>query len=550
MKQIYLPFYFLFLLCSITVWGQTSQVTSLQTQLQNAEGKNRISILNQLSSELRFSEPKQAAKYATEAYKLAKKIQDNSGLIQSAYFLAIYERDRKNLNKAVNYAEEGLSISKQASDQFTGLELLVQIHRLSGKDKKIKEAENALERLKVDQALVKKNQQYQQLRKSYASSERDLLTLEGENMEMQTVLDSTLENILRKEAELARVAKEKAELEAEANRLYAESLSAKVQVQAKEIDLFTKKARIQRQRTTLISLIVGLLVISLIAFLLIRNYQLKKKQAEEKAVLQEKLLVQEKMATLGQLTAGIAHEIKNPLNFVNNFAEGSTQLVDEMEEHLGSEKHNMPAAFKEELEELVQEFRQNSAYILQHGKRADRIVNSMMEHTRGDVGQLQAMNINQLIEDNLALAYHGFRSTHPNFTATFSRELDDSLPSIQGYPQDLSRVLINLFQNACYAIQQKLEEKEEGYQPEIRVRTKQEKNEILIEVSDNGPGIPKDLERKVFEPFYTTKPTGEGHSGLGLSISYDIIVERHKGSFQLDSNTKEGASFHIRLPKN
>ncbi len=259
---------------------------------------------------------------------------------------------------------------------------------------------------------------------------------------------------------------------------------------------------------------------------------------------QRQLILQEKMASLGQVTAGIAHEIKNPLNFVNNFAEGSVELVDEaLEKHRDSSK---PADF-DDLIELIKELRQNAVDICDNGKRADRIVRNMMDHARGTKGERRVVDLNTMTLENLHLAYHGFRARFPSFNVELRNRFDGSLP-VEVIPQDLSRVLLNLITNACYAVYEKQQTAGGDYSPTITVSSRPDPKAIEIRIRDNGPGIPAEIREQIFNPFFTTKPTGEGNTGLGLSIAYDIVTQGHQGTIDVSSEPGEFTEFVIRLP--
>jgi len=262
---------------------------------------------------------------------------------------------------------------------------------------------------------------------------------------------------------------------------------------------------------------------------------------------QQQLVVREKMASLGQLTAGIAHEIKNPLNFVNNFAALSSELVDELQEALESRRHLPVEEALASVQELLQDLRFNSEKIEEHGKRADSIVRGMLEHSRGQSGQPVSTNLNTLLEEYLTLSYHGVRAQDINFQVTIKRDLASSLPLITVVQQDLSRVFLNLFSNAFYAVQERALRGEPGYEPMVSVRTRAQGGRVAIQVQDNGGGIPPALQERIFEPFFTTKPSGSG-TGLGLSLSYDIITQGHGGRLYVESTPGEGATFFIDLP--
>ncbi len=255
---------------------------------------------------------------------------------------------------------------------------------------------------------------------------------------------------------------------------------------------------------------------------------------------QAQLVHSEKMASLGELTAGIAHEIKNPLNFVNNFSEVSTELIDEMMEEL--EKGN-----NEDVLDIVKDLKQNLEKINHHGKRADSIVKGMLLHSRGTAGEKTPTDINDLLEQYLNLAYHGMRAQNKDFNITIERDYDKTLGKINVVPQDISRVFLNIINNGCYAANDKKKKEGDGFSPTIKVSTKNLKNKVEIRISDNGNGIPDKIKDKLFQPFFTTKPTGEG-TGLGLSLSYDIVVKQHNGEIKIESKECEGAEFVITLP--
>ena len=255
----------------------------------------------------------------------------------------------------------------------------------------------------------------------------------------------------------------------------------------------------------------------------------------------QQLIQQEKLASLGQLTAGIAHEIKNPLNFVTNFSDLSVELIDE----IGSSESDL------EKKELLEMLKNNLQKINHHGKRADSIVRNMLEHSRSGQGEKRLTDVNQLCEEFFDLAYHGMRATIPEFNCDLKKELTPDLPEIRMVPQDISRVFLNLFNNAFYAVNKKTRERgiknsEKEYQPKVTLVTAMQSNHLIIRIRDNGTGIPDSVKEKIFNPFFTTKPTGEG-TGLGLSLSYDII-KTHGGEIRVESKEGEGTEFVISLP--
>jgi two-component system NtrC family sensor kinase len=278
----------------------------------------------------------------------------------------------------------------------------------------------------------------------------------------------------------------------------------------------------------------------------------QQKESLEKTVLelkttQTQLIHAEKMASLGELTAGIAHEIQNPLNFVNNFSEMSVELIEELKEERRKEKGER----NEDLErELLADIVQNLEKITHHGKRASSIVKGMLEHSRTSTGIKELTDINALADEYLRLSYHGLRAKNKSFNSDFKTDFDVNLPKINVIPQDFGRVLLNLISNAFYAVGKKEKEiKETGdsFKPMVVVVTQSVKNQIVIEIKDNGTGMSEATKAKIFQPFFSTKPTGEG-TGLGLSLAYDIITKGHGGTIDVQSVEGEGTTFIVRLP--
>jgi PAS domain S-box-containing protein len=263
---------------------------------------------------------------------------------------------------------------------------------------------------------------------------------------------------------------------------------------------------------------------------------------------QSRLIQAEKMASLGQLTAGIAHEIKNPLNFVNNFAALSNELLSELKEVAEPAIAALDADKRDELDETMAMLSGNLEKIAEHGKRADNIVKSMLEHSRGVSGERRAVDLNALVEESLNLAYHGARAQDQSFNITLEREFDQKLQPIELVPQDMTRVFLNLIGNGFYAANKRAQTSGNGFRPVLRVATHEAGDAVEVKVRDNGTGIPADIRNKLFQPFFTTKPTGEG-TGLGLSISYDIVTQQHGGTIAVDSAEDEFTEFTIRLPR-
>ena len=273
------------------------------------------------------------------------------------------------------------------------------------------------------------------------------------------------------------------------------------------------------------------------------------KALNELKVAQASLIQAEKMASLGQLTAGIAHEIKNPLNFVNNFAGLSVELLDELKAATAPAMAGLDQEQRGEVDELIQLLTTNLGKVGEHGKRADGIVKSMLAHSRGSSGERQSANINALVEESLNLAYHGARAQDQNFNITLERDLDPLIKPIEVVPQDVTRVFLNLFGNGFYAANKRRRDANDpGFKPVLRVTTRESGTSVAIHIRDNGIGIPAENREKLFEPFFTTKPTGEG-TGLGLSISYDIVTQEHGGTIEVDSEVGQYTEFTVRLPR-
>ena len=319
------------------------------------------------------------------------------------------------------------------------------------------------------------------------------------------------------------------------------------QNEKKQEELAIAKTAYQNRLRTNI-LLAGIFVLLLIAFFLYRNSRLKQraKQDIENAYnqlksTQSQLIQSEKMASLGELTAGIAHEIQNPLNFVNNFSEVNKELITELVDEV--DKGNT-----EEVKAIANDIKDNSEKINHHGRRADAIVKGMLQHSRSSTGVKEPTDINALCDEYLRLAYHGLRAKDKSFNAKFETDFDEAIPKINIVPQDIGRVILNLINNAFYAVNERLRQAQPDshYEPLVSVQTKKIENKIEIRVRDNGNGIPDSIKEKIFQPFFTTKPTGEG-TGLGLSLSYDII-KAHGGEIKVETKEGAGSEFAIYLP--
>jgi two-component system NtrC family sensor kinase len=386
--------------------------------------------------------------------------------------------------------------------------------------------------------------------------------------------ESETKNLLEAVSNLGQVYKRRGEMDsalkytelkhALEDSIYSENKRRDVQniafeEQLKEQELEAARAGYQ-SRLQKLALGGGLLALLLVSGILWRNnrnkqksYAILEKQKQEterekaKAeqtleklkATQAQLIQSEKMASLGELTAGIAHEIQNPLNFVNNFSEVNTELINEMKKEISG--GNYP-----EVKNLADNLEGNMEKITLHGKRADAIVKSMLQHSRASSGQKEPTDINALADEYLRLSYHGIRARDKSFNAALHTDFDDSISNINIIPQDIGRVLLNIYNNAFYAVAERKREQPEGYDPKVIVTTTKRSDCLEVSISDNGNGIPGKMLDKIFQPFFTTKAAGEG-TGLGLSLSYDI-VKAHGGEIEVKSKEGEGTTFIISLP--
>jgi two-component system NtrC family sensor kinase len=324
------------------------------------------------------------------------------------------------------------------------------------------------------------------------------------------------------------------------------------QFQNIDFDAMQRKQQVEAAKTayknkvTQYALLGGLAVFLLVAFILYRNN--KQKQKANKVLettlmnlktTQAQLIHSEKMASLGELTAGIAHEIQNPLNFVNNFSDVNKELIDEAESEMN--QGNVDKA-----REILNDIKENEEKIIHHGKRADAIVKGMLQHSHTNTGQRELRDVNSLADEYLRLSYHGMRAKDKSFTAKFETVFDNNIGKIDIVPQEMGKVIVNLVNNAFYAVNEKQKQNISGYEPTVILTTAKHNGKIEIKVRDNGNGMPQKILDKIFQPFFTSKPTGQG-TGLGLSLAYDI-VKAHGGEIKVQSKEGEGSEFIVQLP--
>ena len=319
----------------------------------------------------------------------------------------------------------------------------------------------------------------------------------------------------------------------------------------KQIEILKKTARLNTILKNVF--IIGALLLVIIILLVARQYRIKRKSEsqinlknialsktlDDLKATQAQLIQSEKMASLGELTAGIAHEIQNPLNFVNNFSDVNKELANELEQEI--DQGNYPNA-----KAIAKDIKDNEEKINQHGKRADAIVKGMLQHSRSSSGKKELTDINALADEYLRISFHGLRAKDKSFNAEIKTDFDNNIGKINIIPQDIGRVILNLINNAFYAVDEKKKQNGNGYEPTVAISTRRNNGKIEIRVADNGNGIPQKVLDKIFQPFFTTKPTGQG-TGLGLSLSYDI-VKAHGGEIKVVTKEGEGSDFVISLP--
>jgi signal transduction histidine kinase len=528
------------------------------------KGQSRIAV--QLAEiAIRKNEYKKAENYLSEAQQIFKLNNDNNGQ-------ALVLRDQGLINYKKGKYEEAVAdfySSLNFSNQLSVAKLLkntylkwLTLKSMSGDHK----ASNEINIL------------YAQLRDSIDNVERSRI-LNSQMTRRELLEKETIDEMLRKEQEIAyqqlsseEIQQNKEVIEAELERLEKEkiiedlNMAKKISDQAnlereeriqqltrekamQDLALSKKELQVSRGQTLRNTLIIASIFILIIAGLMYNRFRNQNKSHKEldKAYkdlsethqqllsTQEQLVHAQKMASLGQLTAGIAHEIQNPLNFVNNFSELSIELIDEIKE---------PGANQQE---ILNDLRANMEKINSHGKRADKIVKGMLLHSRAGQVDKQPADINKMIDELLELSYHGNRSRDNNFTAEIIRNFDLNLLKVNVVTQDISRVLINLFNNAFYAVGQRTRMQENNYKATVGVSTIMDHESVVIKIRDNGTGIPDAIRKKIFDPFFTTKPAGEG-TGLGLSLSYDVIVKGHKGILAVNSESGSFTEFVITLP--
>jgi signal transduction histidine kinase len=447
----------------------------------------------------------EALSHTEEALKIYRIATESLGETRALTDMGTIHQRLGNLDEAERYLEEGLAIRRRighVSSQTTSLIALGKLHlEREDPDRALGYFEEALSI--ADEAGLKM--------RSYQAHEALAQAFEAKG---------DLQNALSHYRDFQ---KAKDQLAGEAINLRVHNLQVLAKIEQAEKEAAFERARSEELKE--------------------KNDELARLLAELKAT-QDRLVQSEKMASLGQLTAGIAHEIRNPLNFVNNFSELSAEIVAEMSDVLNRCSNRLPEDQRIEMEESLETLVFNTGKIKEHGARADGIVKSMLQHSRSGKGERSEVDLNNLLEEYLNLAYHGMRARESEFNSELVRDFDPEVGKVECVRSDMGRVFLNVISNAFEAM---FEHGIQDRPPVLSVSTKRLENAVEIRISDNGPGIPEDVLAKVFEPFFTTKPTGSG-TGLGLSMSYDIVTKGHGGSLSVESSREGGATFVINVP--
>ncbi|HET6555801.1 MAG TPA: ATP-binding protein [Prolixibacteraceae bacterium] len=516
-----------------------------------------------------------ALNYLSKAMAEDEKANDKGALLFDLYsFASIYLRMEK-ADSALYYIHQSHELAQQLKDKNlmgailnTYGEIYLFLNNTAQALKSFKESIPATEAVKDNEVLASN---YYGLAKVYQQKEmpdssifyaRKALTLAREAPFLRQVVE--ISSFLSNEFSVQKQF-DSAFYYLQLNRMMKDSLFNVEQVKKVHTLNFQEQQRQQtneiarieyRNRIKLLFVIFASAIFLISALILWRNNiqkhkanRLLKQQKEkvestltELKATQAQLIQSEKMASLGELTAGIAHEIQNPLNFVNNFSEVSQELLDEM---IPMIRDHLDKGNYEEVEAIINDVKQNLKKILLHGKRAEGIVKGMLQHSRTSSGVKEPTNINELADEYLRLAYHGLRAKDKSFNATMKTDFDESIGPVNVVPEDIGRVILNLITNAFYAVTEKMKQQLNEYEPTVSVSTKKVDDKVVISVKDNGIGISPKVVDKIFQPFFTTKPTGQG-TGLGLSMSYDI-VKAHGGELKVETKEGEGAEFIIEL---
>ncbi|NNV54810.1 tetratricopeptide repeat-containing sensor histidine kinase [Limnovirga soli] len=484
----------------------------------------------------------EALKSQLTCLKITQEIGDKGGIAEAYFNIGVIYGDKENYEEALKNYVNALKLQKELGNKAGMTEAYIEIGNVYTKQKK---SATALDYLSKGLALAKEIGNIAHIQNAY----KNLVVLDSTLHNFEQALEHyklyiTYHDSLYNEENTKKIVQSQMQFEFDKKEAVTKADQDKKDADAQRIK--------NQQYFAIAALGIIVLAVIIIAIIQYKSNQHKRKAnlllQEEKLkvestlselkAMQAQLIQQEKMASLGELTAGIAHEIQNPLNFVNNFSELNKELIADLKDEIV--KGNM-----EEVKSIADDIDLNSEKINHHGKRAEAIVKGMLQHSRQMTGTKELTNINGLADEYLRLSYHGLRAKDKNFNAEIITHFDETLGSIQIIPQDIGRVLLNLYNNAFYAVAEKKKQQRESFIPTVSVSTKKAGDKVEIRVSDNGNGIPQKIVDKIFQPFFTTKPTGQG-TGLGLSLSYDII-KAHGGELKVDTIEGEETTFIITL---
>lgn len=458
---------------------------------------------------LRLGNLEKATHYFHQSFHLSRKIGNKKSQSNALIHLAEIQSEN-NIQASISLLNEALGIVRETGDVRTEVQIHLLIAKISQKDAPRSKLQPILQNLDSTLHLAEKIEASDLISETYHliyQLNKDLGNIERALSFLEKHLESTVN--IHKQSIQQKIQNLEIAYQAEQARKEAELFKLK-NTELKRLNEKTNQQKKEIEETLT---------------------KLRETQAQ--------LVHSEKMASLGELTAGIAHEIQNPLNFVNNFSEVSTEMIDELKEELSHK--NLEGVL-----EIISHLHSNLEKITHHGKRADSIVKGMLDHSRRSTGKKELIEINALCDEYLRLAYHGLRARDKSFTASIETNYDKSITKIRLVPQDMGRVLLNIITNAFHAVHQKGKEIDTEYTPIVRLSTQRDPHYISIYISDNGPGIPQEIKDKIFQPFFTTKDPGQG-TGLGLSLAYDII-KAHGGVISVNTKERIGAEFSIKLP--
>lgn len=501
-----------------------------------------------------------------EALDLQRKLNDQRAIAHSLINLGVLNSDMGNYQEAHRFIGEGLSLGRTLKANETIKDGLYALSRLHLRENNIEEAYKAhveLSQVKDSLFNIEKTKQIAEMREKFdaESREKAILLLNKESEIRELELQRKEEALMRQTLETEKVQRErelkvlelaKKETELRQQHLEVESRGRKIELLNK--DKLLQEAELDNERFFRNASIAGLVAILIITALLYNRYLFRKRltaqlqdalDTVQKA--QQQLIQSEKMASLGQLTAGIAHEIQNPLNFVNNFSELMSEISDEALAEILGDPNRTDMEKLSEIRSVLEEIKANSEKVTYHGKRAGDIIRQMLMHSRNTGMKYSKEDVNKVLQEIITLAYHGRHAQMEDFSVTIKKEFASDLPPAQIMIQDFSRVIVNLLNNAFDAVQDKRTKNLNGYAPAITIKTQRASKHLEIRIRDNGIGIPSDVMDRIFQPFFTTKPTGQG-TGLGLSLAYEIITKGHHGSIRVESEVGMFTEFVVSLP--